>query len=83
MLKNVATTGRKMVCTVDPHIKEDDDFYVYREAKQLGFFVKDRDGKDFTGFCWPGSNLVNIYTACVAWLVRKGLWIQFDTWLLL
>ncbi len=70
MLIKVATTGRKMVCSVDPHLKEDDNYYVYREAKQLGFFVKDRDGKDFKGFCWPGSNTCIFesftHTACRA-----------------
>ena len=29
---------------------------VYKEAKDQGFFVKDRDNNDFEGHCWPGAS---------------------------
>jgi alpha 1,3-glucosidase len=43
-----------MVTIIDPHIKKDDDYHVYKEAKDLGIFVKDKSGSDFEGWCWPG-----------------------------
>ncbi len=54
MLRKVASSGRKMVGTIDPHLKEDDNYFVYAEAKALGLFVSDKAGKQYTGFCWPG-----------------------------
>lgn len=29
-----------MVTIIDPHIKKDENYHVYKEAKELGFFVK-------------------------------------------
>lgn len=29
-----------MVTIIDPHIKKDDDFHVYKDAKDMGYFVK-------------------------------------------
>ncbi len=55
MLRHVARTGRRMVCSVDPHLKEDDAYFMYAEAQQRGYFVTDRDGKQYKGFCWPGT----------------------------
>uniref|UniRef100_A0A8C5SKE3 Glucosidase alpha, neutral C n=1 Tax=Laticauda laticaudata TaxID=8630 RepID=A0A8C5SKE3_LATLA len=45
---------RKMVVIVDPHIKIDPLYTIYSQAKAKGFFVKDRNGEDFKGICWPG-----------------------------
>uniref|UniRef100_G3SUA1 Glucosidase alpha, neutral C n=1 Tax=Loxodonta africana TaxID=9785 RepID=G3SUA1_LOXAF len=45
---------RKLVVISDPHIKVDPDYSVYAKAKEQGFFVKDHEGGDFEGVCWPG-----------------------------
>ncbi|XP_054421516.1 neutral alpha-glucosidase C [Pteronotus mesoamericanus] len=45
---------RKLVVISDPHIKTDPDYSVYAKAKEQGFFVKDHQGGDFEGVCWPG-----------------------------
>lgn len=47
---------RKMVTISDPHIKVDPDWSFYREARDGGHFVKDREGKIFQGTCWPGES---------------------------
>lgn len=39
----------------DPHIKIDPDYSVYAEAKEQGFFVRNHEGGDFEGVCWPGK----------------------------
>ncbi|KAG3261689.1 glucosidase alpha, neutral C, transcript variant X2 [Ictidomys tridecemlineatus] len=45
---------RKLVVISDPHIKIDPDYSVYTKAKEQGFFVRNREGSDFEGVCWPG-----------------------------
>ncbi|XP_034273663.1 neutral alpha-glucosidase C isoform X3 [Pantherophis guttatus] len=45
---------RKLVVIVDPHLKIDPLYTIYSQAKAKGFFIKDRNGEDFEGRCWPG-----------------------------
>ncbi|XP_058017993.1 neutral alpha-glucosidase C isoform X2 [Ahaetulla prasina] len=45
---------RKLVVIVDPHLKVDPLYTIYSQAKAKGFFIKDRNGEDFEGLCWPG-----------------------------
>ena len=47
--EDVASHGRKTVTIIDPHIKRDPSYYIYQEAEKGGYFVKDKDGKDFDG----------------------------------
>ena len=46
----------------DPHIKVDPDYSVYAKAKEQGFFVKNPEGGDFEGICWPG--MVSLASTC-------------------
>ncbi|XP_055291848.1 neutral alpha-glucosidase C isoform X9 [Moschus berezovskii] len=45
---------RKLVVISDPHIKVDPNYSVYAKAKEQGFFVRNHEGGDFEGVCWPG-----------------------------
>ncbi|XP_020762445.2 neutral alpha-glucosidase C isoform X2 [Odocoileus virginianus] len=45
---------RKLVVISDPHIKIDPNYSVYAKAKEQGFFVRNHEGGDFEGVCWPG-----------------------------
>eukprot|EP00485_Elphidium_margaritaceum_P008458 CAMPEP_0202694798 /NCGR_PEP_ID=MMETSP1385-20130828/8557_1 /ASSEMBLY_ACC=CAM_ASM_000861 /TAXON_ID=933848 /ORGANISM="Elphidium margaritaceum" /LENGTH=905 /DNA_ID=CAMNT_0049350701 /DNA_START=158 /DNA_END=2875 /DNA_ORIENTATION=+ len=56
MLDYVAASGRKMVTIVDPHIKKDDAYYVHRDISARDLWIKNRDGDDYTGWCWPGDS---------------------------
>jgi alpha 1,3-glucosidase len=56
MQKNVSAHGRKMVTIVDPHIKRDNNWGTHNEATSLGYYIKDKHGKDYDGWCWPGSS---------------------------
>lgn len=48
---------QQLVAIVDPHLKRDDDYYVYKEAKDLDILCKQPDGKtELEGWCWPGSS---------------------------
>ena len=55
MVANLTAKGRKLVTIVDPHIKRDDNYKIYKQIKDLDLFVKDRDGREFDGWCWPGQ----------------------------
>ncbi|CAH9142941.1 unnamed protein product [Cuscuta epithymum] len=56
MQRKLASKGRHMVTIVDPHIKRDDSYYIHKEASGKGYYVKDGTGKDYDGWCWPGSS---------------------------
>lgn len=49
MQDDVASRGRKMVTIVDPHVKRDHNYYIFKEAEAAGYFVKNRNGGDFDG----------------------------------
>jgi len=56
MVSELDASGRKLVIILDPHMKRTNDYYLYKEAKKLDLFVKDKDGKqDYEGWCWSGS----------------------------
>uniref|UniRef100_A0A164X3E7 Glucosidase II subunit alpha n=1 Tax=Daucus carota subsp. sativus TaxID=79200 RepID=A0A164X3E7_DAUCS len=56
MQKKLAAKGRKMVTIVDPHIKRDNSYHIHKEATEKGYYVKDANGNDYDGWCWPGSS---------------------------
>ena len=54
MIDNVASKSRKMVTIIDPHIKRDDNYHIHKESRAGDFYIKDKDGADYDGWCWPG-----------------------------
>ena len=44
-----------MVVIVNPHIKRDDGFPLHKEATRKDYYVKDINGKDYDGWCWPDA----------------------------
>jgi alpha-glucosidase (family GH31 glycosyl hydrolase) len=51
------SAGRRMVTITDPHISRDPGYFVFREAQEKGFFIRDESGaRDFEGHCWPGAS---------------------------
>ncbi len=57
MINNVASKGRKMVTIIDPHMKRDDGYFIHKEARDQGYYIKNKDGHDYDGWCWPGKML--------------------------
>ena len=51
-----------MVTIIDPHIKEDKDYYVYKQAQDQGLVVMSDVSASFVGHCWPGSSVWIDYT---------------------
>ncbi|XP_066584343.1 neutral alpha-glucosidase AB isoform X2 [Prorops nasuta] len=56
MVQNLTAKGRKLVVIIDPHIKRDSGYFLHNDATNNGYYVKTRDGKDYEGWCWPGSS---------------------------
>ncbi|KAI1818178.1 glycoside hydrolase family 31 protein [Poronia punctata] len=72
--------GRKLVVIIDPHIKNTGGYPVIDELKSNGLAVKNKEGKDFDGWCWPGSSMwVDCFNpAAIKWW--KSLF-QYDKFL--
>ena len=50
MQANLASHGRKLVTIIDPHIKRDENYYIFKEAQSKGFYVNNKDGKEYDGY---------------------------------
>jgi mannosyl-oligosaccharide alpha-1,3-glucosidase len=49
MVANLTAKGRKLVVIVDPHIKREAGYFLHEDATDKGYYVKDKDGKDYEG----------------------------------
>ena len=58
MQDNIASRGRKIVAIVDPHIKRDPAYPVFKTAEDRGHYVKNKDGNDFDGCARPAPSRV-------------------------
>uniref|UniRef100_A0A8C2GBZ1 Glucosidase, alpha; neutral AB n=1 Tax=Cyprinus carpio TaxID=7962 RepID=A0A8C2GBZ1_CYPCA len=56
MLQGLMDKKRKMVAIVDPHIKVDSGYKIHNEITSKDFYVKNKDGGNYEGWCWPGGN---------------------------
>ncbi|XP_065140489.2 neutral alpha-glucosidase AB isoform X2 [Paramisgurnus dabryanus] len=55
MLQGLMDKRRKLVAIVDPHIKVDSGYKVHNEISSRNLYVKNKDGGDYEGWCWPGN----------------------------
>ncbi|XP_063691474.1 neutral alpha-glucosidase AB-like isoform X2 [Bolinopsis microptera] len=66
MLSTLAGKGRNMVTIIDPHIKVDKNWGLYKAGKDhstCGIYVQNKDGGNFEGHCWPGTSSWIDYTS--------------------
>lgn len=56
MIKNLTAKGRHLTLIIDPHIKRDNNYFFHNDCTDRGYYVKNKDGKDYEGWCWPGSS---------------------------
>ncbi len=54
LASELAGDGTRLVAIVDPGVKEDPAFDIYREGVDAGHFVTDVDGSVVHGVVWPG-----------------------------
>jgi alpha-glucosidase len=55
MVKELADDGFKTIVIIDPGIKVDPDYFVYKEALENDYFCKRSDGPFMKGKVWPGE----------------------------
>lgn len=56
MIKNLTAKGRHLTVIIDPHIKRDNNYFFHNDCTDRGYYVKNKDGRDYEGWCWPGSS---------------------------
>ncbi len=62
MVDELAEDGFKTIAIIDPGIKIDDDYWVYKEAMENDYFCKRADGPYMRGKVWPGECYFPDYT---------------------
>lgn len=63
-----------MVVIIDPHLKKDNDYAVYKSASEKGLLVKPASGEgEYDGWCWPGSSAWVDYFNPASWDWWKGI----------
>ncbi|XP_055843927.1 neutral alpha-glucosidase AB-like isoform X2 [Episyrphus balteatus] len=55
MIKNLTDLGRHLTIIIDPHMKRDSGYFFHNYCTDNGLYTKTSDGKDYEGWCWPGS----------------------------
>lgn len=56
MINNLTATGRKLVVIIDPHIKREAGYFLHEDALANDYYVKNKDGSVYEGWCWPGAS---------------------------
>ena len=62
MVKELADDGFKTVAIIDPGIKIDEDYSIYKEGIENDYFCKRADGPYMKGKVWPGECYFPDYT---------------------
>jgi len=62
MIKDLDAQGFKVVVIIDPGIKSDPDYDIYKQGMERDFFCKRADGALMEGDVWPGKCVFPDYT---------------------
>ncbi len=62
MIRELNQKGFKVVPIVDPGVKKDPEYSVYREGIENGYFCKKLEGDLFLGEVWPGESAFPDFT---------------------
>jgi alpha 1,3-glucosidase len=58
LLAELVQEGRKLVTIIDPHIKIDEEYFLYKEIIDKKLYVMRSDGeKPYEGWCWPRNSI--------------------------
>ncbi len=55
MISNLKEKGFKTVVIIDPGIKIDEEYHIYKQAMDKGYFCKAGEGGYISGKVWPGE----------------------------
>uniref|UniRef100_A0A671KTP8 Neutral alpha-glucosidase AB n=1 Tax=Sinocyclocheilus anshuiensis TaxID=1608454 RepID=A0A671KTP8_9TELE len=80
MLQGLMDKRRKLVAIVDPHIRVDSGYKIHNEILSKNFYVKNKDGGDYEGWCWPGNSGYPDFTnpEMRAWWASKFAYEQYE-----
>jgi alpha-glucosidase len=56
LLSDLREQGFRAVTIIDPGVKHDPNYTIYREGLEQGMFVRRADGTVFHGYVWPDSS---------------------------
>ncbi|WP_273333764.1 glycoside hydrolase family 31 protein [Dictyoglomus turgidum] len=57
MVKDLKNLGFKLVVIIDPGVKWDRKYEIFKEGLSKDFFCRMENGKVFTGYVWPGKSV--------------------------
>ena len=52
----IALEGQRVVPIIDPGVKRDEGYEVYREGREKDLFCHNPEGEEFIGLVWPGES---------------------------
>lgn len=55
-LQTLTDRGFKPVVIIDPGVKKDENYYVYKEGVENGYFAKTPEGEVYINEVWPGES---------------------------
>lgn len=55
LINEIKDAGFKTVCIIDPGVKVDENYDVYREGIENGYFAKTPEGDVYVNAVWPGD----------------------------
>jgi mannosyl-oligosaccharide alpha-1,3-glucosidase len=56
MLDKLKNDGRRLVTIIDPHLKVDEKYFLYKIANQKDLLCKTNKGLVYQDLCWPGKS---------------------------
>src|SRR5581483_2958596 len=57
LIGELRARGFRVVPIIDPGLKVDPYYAVYREGRERGYFIRGVDGLPFEGWAWPGKSV--------------------------
>lgn len=57
VIRELSEDGFKTVCIIDPGVKLDENYYVYKEGMANGYFAKTPEGDVYVNAVWPGDSV--------------------------
>jgi alpha-glucosidase len=62
LLADLRQEGFRTVTIIDPGVKADPNYHVYREGLEQDFFIRRSSGGVFHGYVWPDDSVFSDYT---------------------
>ncbi|BCN32798.1 glycoside hydrolase family 31 protein [Anaeromicropila herbilytica] len=62
LIHDLEEEGFKIVTIIDPGVKKEDEYFVYEEGKQNGYFATDTNGDIYVNQVWPGDSVFPNFT---------------------